>query len=230
MEIKINCKGSRYMPYEQFEAFQGDLKTLTKERAEKLANSIKKHGWIAPVFIWGDKILDGHARLKVLQQLLSEGNTIGKIPVVDIQATSERDAAEKLLVITSSYQKITEDGLFTFLTGYDLKAEALGDVEFFDIDMDAFKEDYLAGMFSVGEIGEVTEFTEDTNFIIKCASLTELEELQELIGTKAGKKISYEKFKDLMAGRFPVRVPKVKKGGASTSKSVRESLLKRRKK
>ena len=61
------------------------MKKLSKGNENKLRNSILKHGFIAPFFVWDDhgelKLLDGHQRLKILLKMRKEGYDIPLLPV-----------------------------------------------------------------------------------------------------------------------------------------------------
>jgi hypothetical protein len=120
--------------------FQGGLKDLDAARYAKLKASILAEGFMAPVFVWQDRILDGHQRTIVLER---EGWDVeGGVPVVEIEAADESDAARKLLKLTSSYGKPQPEGVFDFMVEHDLD---LGD--FADVDLPDFDEDALAVLF-----------------------------------------------------------------------------------
>ena len=143
--IAIKCKGNRYISHSELKTFQGNLKEMTKDNARKLRASILKHGWVAPVFVWNKKeILDGHGRLLVLAELLEEGYTIDKLPVVDIEAKTKKEAAEILLAINSKYQSVTEEGLQEFMFNMDLSMDDLADIELPDIDFEHFKSNFFS--------------------------------------------------------------------------------------
>lgn len=103
--------------------YQRELKTLTDAGYAQLKASMEQYGFTAPILAWkaanGELlILDGHQRLRVLQR---EGWTVaGGVPVVTVEAASEREAAEKLLVIASQYGTLDKPGLFEFATHYQL--------------------------------------------------------------------------------------------------------------
>jgi ParB-like chromosome segregation protein Spo0J len=103
--------------------YQRELKTLTDAGYAQLKASMERFGFTVPVFAWkaanGELlVLDGHQRLRVLQR---EGWTVaGGVPVVTVEAASEREAAEKLLVIASQYGTLDKPGLFEFATHYQL--------------------------------------------------------------------------------------------------------------
>lgn len=158
MEIKIRCKGNRCLSYDKLRHFQGNLKEMSVVNAKKLRESILRHGWIAPVFVWGgDQILDGHGRLLVLGEMLKEGHTIGDIPVVDVEARDKQEAAKILLAINSHYQTITEDGLYEFIHGFELGMEDLDLCQLTDVNLEWFKEGYFEGEVNEKEIDETIE-------------------------------------------------------------------------
>ena len=143
-KINITCKGSRSIPIDSLLDFQGNLKTLERDEAEKLKRSILKHGFSFPVMVWQDhnSILDGHQGLFCVRELIKQGYGIGDIPIVEIQAATEAEAAEKLLLINSKYAKMTDDGLYEFLNEHSVDISSMaGDLNLPEIDI----EKYLAG-------------------------------------------------------------------------------------
>ena len=103
-----------HVPIDSLEPFQGDLKELSKREYAKLKKSLLDNGIIVPFFVWKEtgKILDGHQRERVF---LNEG-WLMDVPVIYISADSEQDAKQKLLVISSQYGRVTQEGWdeFTF--------------------------------------------------------------------------------------------------------------------
>ncbi len=95
---------------------QGDLKDLTERNAARLRRSIAKHGIFVPFFVWpapdGNKyILDGHQRKRTL---VKDGHGALPVPCVLVHADTLQEAKEKLLVISSQYGHITQEGFDTF--------------------------------------------------------------------------------------------------------------------
>ena len=141
----------RRVPASSLTAFQGQMKELRREQYDQLKESILAKGFFAPVFIWDGKVLDGHQRLFVLQ---NEGWEVeGGIPVVDIQADNEKDAAEKLLLLSSTYGKVDNQGLYEFtqLHGIDLREFTLPDLPDFDVDV------FKAGFYETPNFAPGTE-------------------------------------------------------------------------
>jgi hypothetical protein len=119
--IRVTCTGAATLPLEKLLPLQGELKTITPDRAAKLRASILRHGITFPFFVWrnGDKnfIIDAHQRDKVLQGLQTEGWTVPPVPVAWIEAADEKEAREKILLCNSQYGQMNESSLGAFITG-----------------------------------------------------------------------------------------------------------------
>jgi len=143
-KIQITCKGQKYVSISNLKNFQGDLKELSKKEFNKLKKSIIKYGFSFPVFVWNDLILDGHQRVYVVLEMMKNGYTINDIPIVEIDAENEKEASEKLLLASSGYAKITNEGLYEYLSVKDLDALILKDVlDLPTVDMDKFIAGYI---------------------------------------------------------------------------------------
>ncbi len=112
--ISEHLAGLDHIPVEALEPFQGNLKELTTREYNKLKKSLLENGVIVPFFVWHErkKLLDGHQRARVF---IKEGWLID-VPVIYINADNKQDAKQKLLVISSQYGKVTQEGWdkFTF--------------------------------------------------------------------------------------------------------------------
>ena len=127
-KIKITCKGSRSVPIGELQDFQGDLKTLSTDNFQKLKRLLIKRGFSFPVFVWGDnKILDGHQRLSVLTSMIDSGeyDIDGDIPVCDIEAKTEKEAAEKLLELQGQYGNMSFKSIDVFINDFDVDIKAI---------------------------------------------------------------------------------------------------------
>ena len=115
------------LPIEQIDSFQGKLKSINEENFEKLKSSILKYGFSFPIFVWKNKILDGHQRFNAVKSLIESGEKLkgGKLPIVNINANSEKEAAEKLLLINSHYAKLDQDGFELFVKNFNIEIEDL---------------------------------------------------------------------------------------------------------
>ena len=119
MSIVINCTGSDIIELHQLTEFQGELKERSAGDIEKIIKSIRKHGFSFPFFVWKNdgknNVIDGHGRLKALQQMAAAGEEIPALPCVYISAKDEAEAKEKLLKLNSQYGHMTADSVAAFL-------------------------------------------------------------------------------------------------------------------
>ena len=138
------------------------MKTLRDSNKEKLCKSILEHGYFIPAFIWrsGEDmyILDATQRYHALEELEKQGYTIPNIPFLEIEAKDKKDAAQKLLQITSRYGTINEET--SFFESFNIDLEYITEIEIPELILD-FKE--LEEEPNEKEISE-----EDLEFEHKC--------------------------------------------------------------
>lgn len=130
--IDIKTEGLPMKEIKSFVGLQGNLKVMDEKRLNKLVSNIKQNGFIAPIFEWNGKVVDGHQRLKALGQLLKEGylfrykQEVGcKVPYITINAKDKQEAAKFILTYNSQYGQIV--GLSEFLNDFKLEWKDLDD-------------------------------------------------------------------------------------------------------
>src|SRR5258705_11039176 len=141
--VQIRCTAAVNIDLAKLTPLQGELKELSDANFEKLKQSILKHGITFPFFIWqsdGENyILDGTQRDRVLKRMSDEGYEIPLLPCGLIQAKDRREAAEKILLISSQYGKMTNNSLEDFLAENDLDlSELQNELELPSIDLEYF--------------------------------------------------------------------------------------------
>src|SRR3990167_4059292 len=133
MKIKIadSLKKLPAIDYRTLEPLQKNLKDLSKENYLRLKKSLLDFGFIVPLVIWKNDgrnwVVDAHQRLRVLR---SESVEPYELPYVEIEAQDEREAKKKLLVISSQYGHLTQEGLDEF--AFDLDDSWLKETVNFD--------------------------------------------------------------------------------------------------
>lgn len=132
MKIKVhNPNDLPLIDYRNLKDFQGDLKDLTDEGYSKLLKSLKQHGFFVPFYVWyhdGNMYnLDGHQRVRTLKKAKC---TPYKLPHIKIEAESIEEAKQKLLVISSQYGTMTQEGFDEFT--FDLSDDWIQDTVKFD--------------------------------------------------------------------------------------------------
>jgi hypothetical protein len=98
-----------------------------------------------PIFLWQHEgvsyVLDGHQRDQALKSLAQEGWEIPPLPAALIEAKSKKEAAEKILLISSQYGKMSNQSLEEFLADNDLDLSDLEEeLELPSIDLEFFRE------------------------------------------------------------------------------------------
>jgi hypothetical protein len=144
--IPITCEGAGLIDFSSLEPFQDNLKDLHKTEFEKLRQSIIKYGISAPFFVWGNKCLDGHQRIRVISEMLKEGYILkdGKVPFVEIEAKNKKEAKEKILLFASVYGRVTPESLYEFMSLESISIDDIKiDVELPEIDFEKFETEFF---------------------------------------------------------------------------------------
>lgn len=167
IEITVKCKGTKYFSLSDLYILQETkdfrLKELSEDNLEKLKNRIVKKGFWFPFFIWRCKeekkwyYTDGTQRHKVLMQMQNSGKyrLPDKFPCVEILAKDKKEAAEAILTQSTSYGKITAEGLYSFLSKYELEFDSnLKNLEFSEIDLEQFGNIYIKDIVNTVNKGD----------------------------------------------------------------------------
>lgn len=129
-KIIVTCDTKDTLPFDALEVFQGNLKKRNDEDYRKITESILKHGFATPFFVWKNKghnwLLDGTGRYEALERMQIMGFDFPDFPVVYVKAGSDADARELLLKITSQYGKVSSKGLEEFIKGLEIDFDSLG--------------------------------------------------------------------------------------------------------
>ena len=137
--------------WRNLEWFQGDLKQSTREEINALKQGILQRGFVDAFRVWRDPsssktwILDGHRRKMALAELESEGVQIpDRVPALWLDCRDEAEAAEFVLVYSSTFGKVGEDQLVEFVKekGVEVKRAAAG-ISLPRIDFAALMREYL---------------------------------------------------------------------------------------
>lgn len=161
-KIENKCIGEKTKRLDEFQTFQANnFKEISRENFQKLKTSIKKHHIFFPLVVWQNKqtLVDGHHRIKVLQELRKEGYSIPELPYIEISAKDKKELAEKLLLINSKYAKITEQGLKDFLLNFELSFDGLLEIiDLPEISLDNLEsvEEFI-GLTDDDEVPDVVE-------------------------------------------------------------------------
>lgn len=121
---------------------QDDFKEWIGSGEQKLMDSILKYQFVDPFKVWEDNgvlyCLDGKHRFLDLTKALDNGIAVPEmLPATFVDCADIKEAAELVLVYSSNYAKITQQGLLEFVKNFDLDfpdmANLLNIPEFDDI-------------------------------------------------------------------------------------------------
>lgn len=197
MEIQIKEMSLESIDYRMLKPIQGDLKILTKENYGKLKKSFNEKGMFAPLLVWknGEEylLLDGHGRERLFQKehvqfVDSEGNLSNKLPCLIIEADSMEDAKQKLLLISSQFQTITQEGFDAFTADLDddwlkesVSFDGLDDFDSSYLDPEDIEEDE-APKPPAEPITKIGDLYQIGNHRLLCGDATLVDDVQKLMG------------------------------------------------
>jgi hypothetical protein len=159
---------------------QEDFKELPKEAKDKLKASILSNNFTQPFYVWQDETtgiiycLDGKHRTMILEELSTEGHDIPYLlPATFVQCEDKKEAARLVLVYSSIYAKIRQQGLFDFLEQYDLNfVEVKETIDLPEFSMDRFEQKF--DLFDVSGAEEPEVEVADADVIVKAGDLFEI--------------------------------------------------------
>lgn len=104
---------------------QPNFKEWVNNGAEKLVESILKYQFISPFMVWDNEgvlyCIDGRHRFLDLCSVEEIGHNVPELlPATFVDCENMKEAAELVLVYSSAYAKITQQGLLDFVNNFDL--------------------------------------------------------------------------------------------------------------
>src|SRR5215831_15272199 len=166
--VQISCKAAINLDLDQLTPLQGDLKELPQTNFNKLKQSILRHGITFPFFVWQSEgtnyILDGTQRDRVLLKLVAAGYECPPLPCALIDSKDKREAAEKILLISSQYGRMTEESLDEFLAENDLSFLELAD----ELELPSIDDAYFKDPNGFSAAGEDEQGRLDQKKPVKC--------------------------------------------------------------
>lgn len=122
--IEVKCYTTDVRKLTGLRAFQGGLKKRTEADVAAITETLAADGLLTPFIIWQaedgtEYLLDGHGRQQAAVNMALDDPSImeQEFPVVVVKAATEDEAKQQLLLINSSYGKITRQGFNVFTQG-----------------------------------------------------------------------------------------------------------------
>lgn len=155
--ISIRVSADQYVDFKELNHFQGDLKSISKEKFTELKQSLIKDGLPLALHIWIDDkgkkwTLDGHHRVLAFKALSGEGYFIPPIPVNVVNAKNRKEAAKIVLIANSRHARMDDTSLSNFMIDMDLQLPEIELLDLIDIDMSIFDQESKDGSESGEDI------------------------------------------------------------------------------
>lgn len=147
---------------------QENFKEWHNNGDQKLQQSILKYQFVDPFKVWESEgvlyCLDGRHRFLDLTSIEASGQEIPEmLPATFLDCADMKEAAELVLVYSSAYAKITQQGMFEFLQTFDLSFPDLSNI----INLPEFDEVAFQGMFNTpGESSSIVPASLSEAFIM----------------------------------------------------------------
>ena len=181
IDINPGLKDLPVMALSSIKEFQEELKDLTELNYNKLKKSLLEQGLLLPFFVWVSPddgvayLMDGHQRRRVF---VAEGFNPKKVPYVYIPGQDRETAKKNLLVITSQFGTITQEGYdkFTADLSDDWKQQTLNYDNLYREFKPGFQNDDLlsGGTTGAGEAGAAKKkasASDDDHAVFECVML-----------------------------------------------------------
>lgn len=129
------AEAADHLPLTAFKPNPKNRKKHSKAQLEHIKASILRFGFLDPIGVWGDEnlIVEGHGRVKALEQLAAEGKIeipAEGVPCTRVDHLSRRDRDAYMLEHNQATMETDWDG--------ELLDELLGDIAGDGLDMSAF--------------------------------------------------------------------------------------------
>lgn len=148
--------------WRELQFIQNDnFKELPPDARHKLKASIVANNFTQPFYIWEDPAgvkwcLDGKHRTLLLEELINESVNIPyELPATFIHCENKKEASKLVLIYSSIYAKITQEGLFDFVKLNELVFDELK----MEMDLPEFKiETFEEKFFTENPTAELDNF------------------------------------------------------------------------
>lgn len=143
---------------------QPNFKDIEPEAVHKLKASILQNNFAQPFYVWEDAdgvlfCLDGKHRTLMLEELLKEGHEVPYLlPATFIHCDNKKEAAKLVTIYSSIYARVNQQGLFDFLTEYEIDFSDIKD----HIDLPDFSTEKFEQKFDLHDIKTLDEMEADS--------------------------------------------------------------------
>ncbi len=181
-DIKSRILKTELINWRELQFIQNaNFKELEPEAKHKLKASMAANNFIEPFYVWEDEMfvkwcLDGKHRTMMLEELIKEGISVPyQLPATFIQCKDKKEAAQLVLIYSSVYAKITQEGFNDFIKLNELDFEAIKlTTDLPDLSMERFEQKFNPLNLEFTEEDDIVPEVEEENTIVKPGDLFQL--------------------------------------------------------
>lgn len=188
----INWRSLKFIQSDQF-------KELDLESRHKLKASIVGNDFVEPFKVWEDFegtiwCLDGKHRTLLLEELISEGVAVPyELPATFMDCENKKDASKLVLIYSSMYAKITQEGLAEFIKINELEFDELKqELDLPGFSMPRFEQKFNPMGIEFDQDEDVPEEIQEASIIVKPGDLFQLGRHRLICGSCLDEKIVNE--------------------------------------
>lgn len=127
-KILVKVRAANAVPLDSLLAFQGEIKTLSKEEYERLRTTTIKEGIRLALHVWEHKgqlnLIDGHQRTWAWKKMRDdEGFEFDDIPVSYVEAETIEEAKRVVLLALSQSGKVNQESLANYIRENHISVE-----------------------------------------------------------------------------------------------------------
>lgn len=166
---------------------QENFKEWIADGDTKLIQSLLKYQFIDPFKVWRDGetiyCLDGKHRYLDLLEIEKQGNKVpDELPATFMQCRDIKEAAELVLVYSSAYAKITQQGLFDFVTNFKLDIPELNDIiSIPEFSMQRFEQSF--DLFDIESCEEPHVYLEEDEIFVSKGDIFQINDHRIICGS-----------------------------------------------
>jgi len=153
---KVNWRNFEFLQPKNF-------KDLSKESYQKLRKSIIDNNFVESFKVWQKNgslyCLDGFHRCHILKELEKEGYQVPKLMPTDfIECKNKKEASKLVLIYSSIYARITDEGLYEFIHTQKLSFDELKlEIDLPDFKLERFEAGYMRDDLNDPALDEMPE-------------------------------------------------------------------------
>lgn len=153
---------------------QPNFKDISVDDMHAIKASLLSNNFAQPFYVWEDEsdmsvyCLDGKHRTLALEELIKEGYEVPySLPATFIRCEDKKEAAKLVIIYSSIYAKVSQQGLFDFLKEYEIEmSEIKGEISLPEFSVPRFEQKFNVFDLDLNDTSDDLQVDEDENIPI----------------------------------------------------------------